>query len=344
MMKFFPPVRMASIVLLMCAGTLSGSVMAQTVTLKLHHFLPPGSTAHEKFMLPWCDKIAKESDGKLKCQIYPAMQMGGTPSQLFDQAKDGVADIVWTVPGYQAGRFAVTEVFELPFMVYSTERASRGLWHYAIKNATAEFKGVKPLLFHVHDGSILLTTKKQVKVLEDFRGLKVRAPTRQGTKMVAALGAAPVPMPLPQAPEALAKGVIDGALVPWEVVPALKFQEITKFHTEVAEGAPQMSNTVFILGMNQAKYDRLPADLKKVIDANSGPEMSAWVGKIFAEDAPVGRQTALVRKNTFYTLPDAELARWIKASAGVANEWVKDVTAKGFDGKRLLEEAKAASR
>lgn len=343
-MKTFSPSRVASVALLACAGALSGSAMAQTVTLKLHHFLPPGSTAHAKFMQPWCDKIAKESNGKLKCQIYPAMQMGGTPSQLFDQAKDGVADIVWTVPGYQAGRFPVTEVFELPFMVYSTERASRGLWSYAIKNATAEFKGVKPILFHVHDGSILLTTKKQVKTLEDFRGLKVRAPTRQGTKMVAALGAAPVPMPLPQAPEALSKGVIDGALVPWEVVPALKFQEVTKFHTEVAEGAPQMSNTVFILGMNQAKYDSLPADLKKVIDANSGAEMSAWVGKIFAEDGPVGRQTAVARKNTFYTLPDAELARWMKVSASVADEWVRDVTAKGFDGKRLLEEAKAAAR
>ena len=122
--------KIAMAALLLSAGFAS----AQTVTLKVHHFLPAGSTAHMNFMVPWCDKIAKESDGKMKCQIYPNMQMGGTPQQLFDQAKDGVADIVWTVPGYQAGRFPITEAFELPFMVYSSEKASRGLWNYAIKN------------------------------------------------------------------------------------------------------------------------------------------------------------------------------------------------------------------
>lgn len=322
----------------------AGFASAQTVILKVHHFLPAGSTAHMNFMVPWCDKIAKDSGGKMKCQIYPNMQMGGTPPQLFDQAKDGVADIVWTVPGYQAGRFPITEAFELPFMVYSSEKASRGLWNYAIKNAMGDYKGVKPILFHVHDGSLMHTTAKQIKTLEDFKGLKVRAPTRQGTKMVMALGATPVPMPLPQAADALAKGVIDGAMIPWEVVPSMKFQEITKFHTEVPAGSPQMSNTVFIFAMNQAKYDSLPPELKKVIDANSGAEQSAWVGKIFAEDAAPGRKSAEVLKNTFYTLPAAELARWVKATSSVADEWVKDMTAKGFDGKRLLEEAKAASR
>jgi len=329
-----------AILALMCAA---GGVSAQTVTLKLHHFLPPGSTAHINFMVPWCDKIAKESAGKMKCQIYPSMQMGGTPQQLFDQVKDGVADIIWTVPGYQAGRFPITEAFELPFMVYSSENASRGLWNYAIKNAMGDYKGVKPILFHVHDGSLIHTTKKQIKTLEDFKGLKVRAPTRQSTKMVTALGATPVPMPLPQAAEALAKGVIDGAMIPWEVVPAMKFQEITRFHTEVPAGAAQISNTVFIFAMNQAKYDSLPAELKKVIDANSGADWSAKVGKIFAEDAAPGRKSAQARNNTFYTLPAAEVQRWEKATASVAEEWVKDVTAKGFDGKRLLEEARAAA-
>ncbi len=321
-----------------------GAAATPTVTLKVHHFLPPGSTAHQNFMVPWCDKIAKDSGGKLKCQIYPAMQLGGTPQQLFDQAKDGVVDIVWTVPGYQAGRFPVSEAIELPFIVYDSERASRGAWNYVMKNAQAEYKGIKPILIHVHDGSLLHTTKRQVKTMDDFRGLKVRAPTRQGTKMVTALGAAPVPMPLPQAAEAMSKGVIDGALIPWEVVPSMKFEEITKFHTESPAGYPQMLNTVFLFGINQAKYDSLPPDLKKVIDANSGPEKSAWVGKVFAEDAVPGRKAAEVRKNTFYTLPEAEIKRWIAATAKLADEWVADMNAKGYDGKRLLEEARAACR
>lgn len=322
----------------------AGAASAQTVTLKVHHFLPPGSTAHAKFIVPWCDKIAKQSAGRLKCQIYPSMQLGGTPQQLFDQVKDGVADIIWTVPGYQAGRFPVSEAFELPFMVNDSERASRGLWNYAMKNAAAEYKGVHPILFHVHDGSLLHTAKRQVRQLEDFRGLKVRAPTRQGTKLVSAMGATPVPMPLPQAAEGLSKGVIDGALIPWEVMPTLKFEEVTKFHTEAPPGAPQMLNTVFIFGMNASRYDSLPADLKKVIDANSGPGASAWVGKIFADDAAPGRKAAELRKNTFYTLPDAEFRRWQSLATRIEEEWVKDMVAKGFDGKRLLAEAKEACK
>lgn len=329
---------------LLALAFVAAGAAAQTVTLKVHHFLPPGSTAHAKFIVPWCDKIAKDSGGKLKCQIYPSMQLGGTPQQLFDQAKDGVADIIWTVPGYQAGRFPVSEAFELPFMVRDSERASRGLWHYAMKNAGAEYKGVKPILFHVHDGSLLHTTKRQVRALEDFKGLKVRAPTRQGTKMVTALGATPVPMPLPQAAEALSKGVIDGALIPWEAIPTLKFEEVTRYHTESPAGAPQMLNTVFIFAMNQAKYDSLPADLKKVIDANSGPEKSAWVGKVFADDVVPGRKAAEARKNVFYTLPEAEEKRWEAAIVPIVDEWVRDMNAKGHDGKRLLDEARAACK
>lgn len=330
--------------LALAAWLFAGAAAAQNVTLKVHHFLPPGSTAHARFIVPWCDKIARESAGRLKCQIYPSMQLGGTPQQLFDQVKDGVADIVWTVPGYQAGRFPVSEAFELPFMVNDSERASRGLWYYATRNAVAEYKGVRPLLFHVHDGSQLHTARRQVRQIEDFRGLKVRAPTRQGTKMVSALGATPVPMPLPQAAEALSKGVIDGALIPWEAIPTLKFEEVTKFHTEVPPGAPQMLNTVFIFAMNPSRYNSLPPELKKVIDAHSGPDASAWVGKVFTDDVAVGRKSAEQRKNTFYTLPEAELGRWQAAAARIGDEWVKDMTAKGFDGKRLLAEARAACK
>lgn len=129
-------------------GTCAGAAWSQDVVLKVAHFLPPGSTAHAKFITPWCDKIAKESAGKLKCQIYPAMQLGGTPPQLIDQVRDGIADIVWTLPGYSAGRFPAVEVFELPFMTKTAEGASRALWEYASANklGQSEFKDVHPIL------------------------------------------------------------------------------------------------------------------------------------------------------------------------------------------------------
>ena len=257
----------------------SGGAAAQEVVLKVEHFLGPQSTAQQQLLGPWCEKIGKESGGKLKCQIYPAMQLGGTPPQLFDHAKDGVADVIWTVPTYQAGRFAKSEVFELPFMIKSAETGSPALWEYIQKNSLDEFKGTKLILAHVHDGAVLHFASKQVKTMDDLKGLKVRAPTRIGTKVLTALGAVPVQMPAPQVPEALAKGVVDGLSFPWEVVPGLKIEEIAKTHTETPPGQPYMSNTIFVVAMNQAKYDSLPPDLRKVIDANSGIAASQWAGR-----------------------------------------------------------------
>jgi TRAP-type C4-dicarboxylate transport system substrate-binding protein len=314
---------------------------AQAVVLKVHHFLPATSNAHRTLIQPWCDKIAKESGDRLKCQIYPAMQLGGTPAQLFDQVRDGVADVVWTVPTYAAGRFTRSEVFELPFMAHTAKAGSQALWTYVQKNALDEFRGTRPILLHVHDGAVFHFTTAQPRSLADLKGLKIRAATRINSKMLGALGATPVQMPLPQVPESMSKGVIDGAMVPWEGVPAIKLQEIAGYHLEVPQGAPQFSNTIFALVMNQAKYDALPADLKKVIDANSGLAMSAWAGeKAFDAVAPAHRKLAQDRGNTIVRLPEAEYQAWVKATEKVDDEWVREVSAKGADGKRLLEEAR----
>jgi TRAP-type C4-dicarboxylate transport system substrate-binding protein len=290
---------------------------------------------------PWCAKIGKESGGRLKCQIYPAMQLGGTPPQLFDQVKDGVADIVWTVPGYQAGRFIVTETFELPFMIASAEKASPALWHFAMKHAQEEYKGVKPLIFHVIPGSQLHTASRQIRTLADFRGLKMRAPNRLATKLMTALGATPVPMPAPQIPESLSKGVVDGTVLPWEVIPSLKLHEIVKYHTETPAGTPFIATTAFVFAMNPAKYESLPAELKKVLDANSGPAASAWAGKVWDEQTGPARQYAIAHKNVFYTVPAQEVANWQKAAEPVTAEWIRDMGAKGFDGQKLIGEARA---
>ena len=314
---------------------------AQEVTLKIHHLLPPPSTAHAKFIVPWCDKLTKESAGKLKCQIYPAMQLGGTPPQLYDQAKDGVADIVWTLPGYTANRFPIIEAFELPFMLTNAEATSRALWDYVQQNAKAEFKDVHALAFHTHGPGYFHMREKQIKTLADLKGLKVRAPTRLTNKLIAAMGATPVGMPVPQVPEALNKGVIDGAVIPWEVVPAVKVQELTKFHTETDPKAPALYTSTFIFAMNPAKYAALSPELKKVLDANSGPDLSAWIGKVFQEaDAP-GRKLAEARNNQFYMIQAAELDNWRKAAQPIIDEWVKDTSAKGLNGKALLESARS---
>lgn len=319
----------------------AGPSAAQEITLKVHHFNSPNSTAQQLLLAPWCEKIAKESGNRLKCQIYPAMQLGGTPPQLFDQVKDGVVDVVWTIPTYQAGRFTKSEVFELPFMTRTAKGSSRAFWEYVQKHALDEFRGTRLILSHVHDGAELHFAKKEVRSLEDLKGLKVRAPTRIGSRVMTALGGTPVQMPVPQVPEALSKGVVDGTSVPWEVVPAYKINEVTRFHTETGPGRRKWSNTIFVVAMNEAKYNGLPADLKKVIDANSGAEASAWAGEIWDGTIAAGRKSATDRGNTITVLSEAEYQRWVKATENVDDDWVKDVAAKGADGKKLLEDARA---
>ena len=316
-------------------------VHAQTITLKVHHFLGPQSIQHTTMLGDWCKNIARDSNNRLQCQIFPAMQLGGTPVQLFDQTRDGVVDVAWTLQAYTA-KLQKLEVFELPFMMTNAEATSRAAWDYAQKFAAEDMKDVKMLAVHVHGPGNIYTKSKAVTTMADLKGLKVRAPTRQVNKMVAMMGATPVAMPVPQVTEALSKGVIDGAVIPYEVAPGLKVQELTNFTAETDRSYNALYTTVFIVPMNKAKYESLPADLKAVIDKNSGREFSAFLGKTQAGQDTPSKQVFLDAKNQKITvIPKAELEQWKKATDSLDDAWVKEMTAKGMDGKAMLDGASA---
>lgn len=319
----------------------STAVLADdTVVLKVAHFWPPTAMSQQKVLEPWCAKIEAESAGGMKCQIYPAMQLGGTPPQLIQQAQDGVADIVWTLPGYTAGRFPSMEVFELPFMTNDAESASRAAWQYYEQFGREDFAKVKPLAFHVHDKGYVHNNEHPITKMSDFHGLKMRAPTRLTNKMIAAFGATPVAMPLPSLADAISKGVVDGYVLPWEVIPAVKLHEMTKFHSETDPAQPSLYTALFVIAMNQAKYDSLPDNLKKVIDANSGADFSAALGKVWDESAPPAREKAVEHGNQFVMIPNDELAKWRKVGDKLAADWVKEMDDKGYQGQAMLDGAK----
>jgi TRAP-type transport system periplasmic protein len=314
--------------------------LAQDVVLKFHHIWPPSAMAPTRVIAPWCDKIAAESGGRLKCQTLPAMSGGGTPPQLVDRVKDGVDDLTITLPGYTAGRFPMMEVFELPFMTNSAEAGAAAAWEYLQKHATKEFPGTKILATWVHDEGYVHTASKQIRSLDDFKGLKMRAPTRQTNKLLGKLGATPVGMPVSGVADALSKGTIDGYALPWEVIPAFKLHEMSKFHTQTDPKFPALYSAGFVFAMNQAKYDSLPADLKKVIDNNSGAALSRQIGKIWDESQAPGRKMAQDRGNTIITLSPEETERWVKASASIYDEWVADMNGRGLNGAALLKDAR----
>ena len=316
------------------------SARAAEVTLRLHHFLPPKSNVHTRLLDPWAKKVGELSGGKAAIEIFPAMQLGGKPPELYDQAKDGVADIVWTLPGYTAGRFPRTEVFELPFIA-----SPRGIVNakasqdYAGTHLREETKGVKLLAFWSHDAGVIHCRDK-IETLADLKGKKLRFPTRLAGEALKAVGVAAIGMPVPQVPESLAQGVLDGAVVPWEVVPAVKLHELVKFHTEIP-GSPTFYTASFFLVMNQAKYEGLPEDVRKVIDETTGMTFATEAGNVWDQAGADVRKMVQGKGNTILTLSEADKAAWMNACEPVTASWIDEMQGKGIDAATLIDSAKS---
>jgi TRAP-type C4-dicarboxylate transport system substrate-binding protein len=302
--------------------------------------LPPQAQIPAGFLEPWARKVEEESQGRIKIEHYPSMQLGGKPPALYDQVKDGVVDITWTLPGYTPGRFPKSEVFELPFMPASGEATSKAVWEFYERDLRDEFKDVHVLAIHVHGPGLLHVKGEGVRRLEDMKGKKLRGPTRIIIKLLDILGATPVGMPVPEVPQSLSRGVIDGTVIPWEITRPLHIAELVDTHTDFS-GKRGLYTALFIFAMNKESYAALPDDLKAVIDANSGMMASAWAGRVMDEGDAPAKKIAVDRGNTIIVLDEAETERWKEASKPVIDGWIAEMNEKGIDGAALYEEAKA---
>ena len=316
------------------------SAAAQDVTLRVHHFLPTQSTTHARFIEPWAERVEAQSDGRIAVEIYPAMQLGGSPPALYDQAREGVVDIVWTLPGYTPGRFPMVEVFELPFVAAGAEATSQAVQEFYEHNLAEEFADVHVLMLHAHAPGTFHIRGPEVVTLEDLEGLKVRGPTRVSNAALEALGAVPVGMPVPQVPEALSRGVVEATVIPWEVALPLRVHELVNTHTQIG-GDRGFYTAVFLFAMNKQVYDGLPDDLRTVIDANSGLALAQEIGRVWDEAEIPGRQAAVDAGNTIVTLAPEEVERWRDVTQPVIDAWIAETNAAGVDGQALLDEARA---
>jgi len=311
-------------------------------TLKLHHLLGPKSPAQVKMLEPWAKRIEEDSNGRIKIDIYPAMSLGGAPPQLVSQVRDGIVDIVWTVNGYTPELFPRTEVFELPGVytndTVATNLAMRDMFEEWLAD---EYEGVKIITLHVHAGQGIQMRDTPVHAPADLNGKKMRIPTRTGAWIIESLGATPVGMPVPDLPQALSTGAVDGALIPWEIIPALKIQDLTDYQIEGPDHE-RFGTTTFQISMNQDTFDSLPPDLQAVIDKNSGEDFAREVGKVWREDEDEGIAVAVTAGNELITLNDDEMAAFRTAMTPVVQRWIDEVTAKGMDGQGLVDAARAA--
>jgi TRAP-type transport system periplasmic protein len=307
---------------------------AQEVTLKLHNFLSPKAIGNRLFMKPWAKKLEAESKGRIKVQVFPSMQLGGKPKDLIPQARDGVVDLAWSLPGYTSGQFPLTAVFELPFVGGTASAVSPAVMEYYGKYLKEEYKDVQVIVLHSTDVGIV-HAQKPINRLEDLKGIKFRAASRWVGESIKALGGIPVGMPLPRLAEALTRNQVNGMFITWSITRPYKLSKLTNHHTEM-----HLYNSPFAMVMNKKKYHSLPADLRKIIDANSGLELSKSLGKMWDDDAVRGRNVAVKLGNKITSLSPAEEARWVKASQPAIDAWIKVANSKGKNGAQAFADAK----
>jgi TRAP-type C4-dicarboxylate transport system substrate-binding protein len=326
------------------AGLLALPAAAQEYRLSLHHFLGERAAAHSEMLVPWAERVEELSGGAVEITIYPAMTLGGRPPELVAQARDGVVDLVWTLNGYTPGLFPRTEVFELPTVFVNdpgaTNLAMRALFD---THLSVEYAGLEVMFLHVHAGNGFQMVDRPVRSPADLAGLSLRTPSRTGAWVIEALGATPVAMPVPELPQALSRGVVAGALVPWEIIPALRLQEQTDYQIEGANDE-RMGTSVFQVSMNKARWDSLPEDIRAAFRTASDEAWLGALGDIWRATDDRGIGMAVEAGNTHIRLTPAETEAMFAPMQGVVDRWIAEVGAVAIDGAALVQTARDAIR
>lgn len=310
------------------------SAPAQVVELKAGHMNSPQHVQDALVMRPFLQELEKATEGRVKSEIYPGAALASPPTS-YDAAVTGIADIMWGLQGYTAGKFPLTSVINLPFIDGgNAESMSRSLWevYEAFPEIQKEYSEVKPLYFHASDSYQIVTRGKQVKTLEDIKGLKLRATSAEANALIAAWGGTPVSMPMPDMYDALQKGVVDGGVIPIAAIKDFNLGDVVDYVT-----TGDFHNAAFFVVMNKNSYAKLSPEDQKTLDGMIGADMSAKAGAAF--DTNVAEAMKIVEEKGIevYELPEAELQRFKDAGKGVTEQWIADMEAKGLPGQAVYD-------
>lgn len=318
----------------------SWPVHATDFVLRLHTWVSPQSADFRHTLLPWIKRVENASEGRIRIDVYPSMSLGGEPSKLFAQVRDGEVDIVWTRPGFTGKQLERLEAFELPFILTDPEAVSKAYWEYVQAYAADALDGLHLLALHVGGPTIIHTRGHPVSTIASMKNLRLSVPTRQAAKLLAALGAKPVMLPDASTLSALTERAIDGVLAPWDDAADAGLNEQSMYHTIF--GPPALNATTHMLAINPKRYQSLPSELKKALTGDGGLQTSAQLGNSYKTRSQ--HQMATFRSNHLVTVSAEETQVFRKAAASVEAQWVKKVTADGFDGQKLLDGARTLIR
>jgi TRAP-type C4-dicarboxylate transport system substrate-binding protein len=309
------------------------SAQAQAaVELKLHSFVPPTHSIWVDPLTPWTKEVEKRSGGKMTVRMFPSMQLGGKPPELYRQMVQGISDIVFTLPGYTASDFPMMSLTELPGTATSAEDGTRKLWANFDRFFAKEYEAAKVLMLWNSDTAGIMSRAKPVRTMEDMKGMRIRTPSRAQSAQLTALGATPVDMPVTQIYNALERGVIDATMIPLSAMLDFKLLEVVKYLTVDAP----LGRSPFLVAMSRKRYEGLTPDLKKIVDDTTGLQMSLGGARSYDKK----NQLALAegkKQREVISLTPAEANRWLGIFQKLAKEQAAEVDKKGLPGSALVK-------
>jgi TRAP-type C4-dicarboxylate transport system substrate-binding protein len=309
---------------------------AQAQELRLSTFVPPVHIIYKEIIIPWAHDVEKQTNGQVKVTLYPSMQLGGKPPELFRQAVDGVADLVFTLPGYTSPAFPRTGIIELPGLKEDGFAATEMMWDLLDPYLLPEYKGTKVIaIWGAEDAGLMTRTEKAYRTMEDLKGLRIRAPSAAQAKQVQYMGAVPIAAPITQVYPGLERGTMDGAMVPFTTILDFRLGEVAKGFTI---SGPIFGRSVFLIAMNEKKYNGLSAQNRAVIDKLSGRGLSRKATEVYIKRAE--QAVASVRgKADVYELPKSEQERIARVLRPIIDEWIKEMEPKGIPAREMLRKA-----
>ena len=295
---------------------------SEVFNFKFAHIFPPPAK-HSLICEAFIQELEERSGGRIKTSYFG----GGSllkPSGMYNGIELGIADMGFAHIEYTPGRFPVTEVCDLPLGYPSGWVSNMVVNDFYNKFKPKEWDKVKVLWMHASTPNVMITTKP-VNTLEDFKGLTIRAPGRVGDT-VKALGASPAPMPIMEVYDGLSKGVIQGVNTPFETLKTFRFGEVAKYTTS----SWQVGNIyTFYVIMNKKSYDRLPPDLKVILEELSGEYKEKFALMWNSVDFD-GKDFAGEKGVEILQLSKDQVDQWKKVTEPVIDNYVKDLTAKGY--------------
>jgi len=271
------------------------------------------------------EKIAEATGGETTLRVYPGGELGKGPVKQYDRVIDGVADIVYALPGYTASQFKKSLLVELPGVVPGDQNITGKLWDN-IDHLEEEFTRTKLLgLWSSRPGSLLMANKK-IESMADLKGLKIRVPSKNTGRVAEAWGATAVSMPITQVYQSMETGVVDGALVDTSVLGSFKLGEVTKYVTQGMIG----SNSLFMLIMNRDTWDGLDADTQAKLEAMTGREMSLGGNETMTNAAVKSEKAWVEGGGEIISLSADAAAEFDAASAALAETLITELEGEGI--------------